>query len=691
MIRALSIVLESLISLYYTTFSPKMEYQFAKYRKIYYNRVMFHNCERETKLRAFFAYLKLLFLGLLTCIPIIPSRPASAVKPEDMYFYSQVNSLYYDPDGDNCDPNPTSNGKYKGAQYSFNEDQLKRLWWAASAEQGTFEGRQTELSIFANVYESEGGEPGNNDGLINKVVQRYHGGGGWFASSTGRAYETGCSPWECYPTPNAEEMAAAKDILNNGNRTLPPEVNEHDSVIDIASVSNDGVSFSPYNKAQYKSGVTIIHNRFGSTYTFFQWANGEKECGSGHNTCGDPFGYTGEAPSISQSYSTVTTTGNNTLYDGSEVLSDAQLQQVEHNKPVYEKIAKKYNFPWQLLAALHYREHNFAVSNPANGEGVYQLTSLTNHGSNENAFKPAGPISDKEFERQTDLAAQVIRGKIGQDTDLMENEGNIKRVMFMYNWANPTYVQRALDMGYKEEDAKNGEGSPYVMNMYDAERDPKNANASPYWTGLIASLKGDVVQDSRPGAFVVFQALGGGTDEDGDPYCAVPGSNGEIADTAIALSWEGRNSHSKGDPKPEYVEAMKAAGTYFSYGGAPIGASCDQFVATVMRYSGADPEFNLMGADASHDYMASHPEKYKRVEYDGTNETILQPGDIFATYGSPGHGHIWVYVEIDGHRGRADASYNDRTAEHYALLAPETVPISDMGGSRHYEVFRRIK
>lgn len=649
---------------------------------------MFSTYTRKTRLRTILSYFRLFFLGVLICIFIVPPQVTSAINLKDLLFFSQSNAPYYDPEGDNCDTTPVNNGMYKGAQYSFNEDQLKRLWWAASAEQGTFEGRKSEISIFANVYESEGGEPGNNNGLINKVVQRYHGGGGWFAKSTGQAYETGCSPWECYPTPSAEEIAAARDILNNGNRTLPVEVNEHDSITDIASVSNNGISFSPSNKAQYKSGVTIIHNRFGSTYTFFQWANGEKECGSGHNTCGDPFGYTGDAPQVEQSYSTVTTVGNNTLYDGRQVLSDAQLQQIEHNKPIYEKIAKKYNFPWQLLAALHYREHNLAVDNPANGEGVYQLTSLTNHGTNENAFKPAGPISETEFERQTDLAAQVIRGKIGQDTDLMDNDDNVKRVMFLYNWANPDYVQRAINMGFKEEDAKNGEGSPYVMNMYDAERDPNSTDVSPYWTGLIASLKGDVVKDSRPGAFVVFRALGGGTDDNGNDYCETPGSNGDIADTAIKLSWPGRNSHAKTDPKPEYVAAMQSIGTYMNYDYAPIGASCDQFVATVMRYSGADPDFNLFGADASHDYMASHKDKYIQVQYDGTNKEVLQPGDIFATTGSPGHGHIWIYVLIDGQEGRADASFNDRTGEHYANPNPA---ISDMGGSRRYEVFRRIK
>ena len=656
---------------------------------------MSRNFNQKSILRTIFDYFAIFLLITIISILIIPRQAVSALSLKTLLDFSQNNILFYNPESDNCDDTPVDNGLYKGAQYSFSNDELKRLWWAASAEQGTEAGKKTELSIFANVYEKGGGEPGYNQGLISKVTERYHSENrrGWFAYTTGEAYETGgVSSWgQRYPEPTSEEIAIAKDILNNGNRVIPVEVDEHDSISDISSVSNNGSSFSPSDKKQYQSGVTIIHNKFGSTYTFFQWANGNKECPDNSPTCGDPFGYTGDAPE--ESYSTVTTPGNNSLYDGKPILSDAQLQQVESNKPVYQKIAKKYNFPWQLLAALHYREHNFAVDNPANGEGMYQLTSLTNHGTNEYAFYPAGPVDQAEFERQTDLAAQVIRGKIGQDTDLMNNDDNIKRVMFMYNWANQAYIERAINMGFTEEQAKNGEGSPYVMNMYDAKRDPNNADVSPYWTGLIANLRGEVVPDARPGAYVVFQALGGGNGESGDGLCNHPGGNGTIAETALTLSWPGLNSHPKDDPKPEYITAMKAANTFSNYCAstgscAPIGASCDQFVTTVMISSGADPEFNRYNADATHDYMALHPEKYKKVNYTGSNPEVLEPGDIFATYGSSGHGHIWIYVEIDGAQGRADASYNDRTGEHYVSPNPS---ISDSGGTRHYEVFRRLK
>ena len=137
-----------------------------------------HTDTREKKrLRTALAYLRLVFLCLSICVLIAPVQIASAaINPKeklDMWLYAQANAPFYDPRGENCDTEPVDNGKYKGAQYSFNEDQLKRLIRAAFAEQGpSGEAYKTELAVFANVYESGGGEPGNNDGLINYLLNR---------------------------------------------------------------------------------------------------------------------------------------------------------------------------------------------------------------------------------------------------------------------------------------------------------------------------------------------------------------------------------------------------------------------------------------------------------------------------------------------------------------------------------------
>ena len=625
-------------------------------------------------------------------VSISSSSATQALTPSQLIEYSLNNIYFYDPDA--CSDIPTDNGVYKGTVFTgLDNTYLTAFARAASAEQSSLEGAKFELSILANLYDKNCASANGDCSYTAASLAHYlllPVPPGWFATRTKDAYNgSGSVP--------QEYIDAAKDILMNGNRTLPHGIDEHDGVGEYTITSSPTGSTDTRNAANYVSGQTTIHNNSGSDYTFYSWCDGEKSKTGTVTTACDPFGYTksveDEPGGLQKSYSTVTSTGENKLYNGQDVLTAAQLQQVEANRPTYEKIADKYNFPWQLLAALHYREHSFAVSNPKGGEGIYQLTSLTNHGTNEKAFNPVGPVSQEEFERQTDLAAQVIRGKIGQDTDLMNNDDNIKRVMFMYNWANQVYIDRAIKMGFTEEQAKNGEGSPYVMNMADAERDPNNAKVSPEWTGLIASLAGNVVPDTRPGAFVVYQALGGGNGNSNDP-CKTPSGNKNIAQTALNLSWDGRERGNCGangcDPKPEYVTAMNKVGTTTDkyQGGNYIGASCDQFVTTTMRYSKVDPDYPLYIAEALQ-YMINS-DAYQEITYNGDDlYAKLQPGDIFIFDNSGtgiAHGHIFIYVEIDGKQGQASASARQRSGQHF-----DSIYYTDMNGARKYRVFRRIK
>lgn len=651
-----------------------------------------HLCTSKDQKRTFGRYLLVALIFILTLGLIIPRQVSATLSPAQLVEYS-LNSIYfYDPNA--CSNKPVNNGIYKGTPFTgMTGDQLARFALAGLAEQDSLEGMKFELSLLANLYDENCASYNTDCSYTAASLENYllNGRDGWFHSDTKAAYRNGGPV-------SQEYIDAAKDILVNGNRTAPHGIDEHDGIGDYEITYSPTGSTDVNNAANYVSGQTKIHNKSGSDWTFYAWCDGQtSKTGTVTSAC-DPFGYKHSlddtsSSSVQQSYSTVTSVGNNKLYNGQDVLSAAQLQQVESNKPTYEKIATKYNLPWQLLAALHYREHNFAVDNPANGEGMYQLTTLTNHGSNENAFKPAGPVDQAEFERQTDLAAQVIRGKIGQDTDLMNNDDNVKRVMFMYNWNNPVYIERAKNMGFSEEQAQNGEGSPYVMNMADAKRDPNNAEVSPYWTGLIANLQGKVVPDTRPGAFVVFQALGGGSGESTDP-CRPAAGNRNIAETALLLSWDGQtrgNCTSSGcDPKPEYVTAMNEVGTTTDLyqGGNYIGASCDQFVTTVMRYSKVDPDYPLYIAPAL-SYMEKS-DAYQEITYNGDDlYAKLQPGDIFIFDNSGtgvAHGHIFIYVEINGEQGQASASAKGRSGQHFP-----SIYYTDMGGARKYRVFRRIK
>ena len=135
--------------------------------------------------------------------------------------------------------------------------------------------------------------------------------------------------------------------------------------------------------------------------------------------------------------------------------------------------------------------------------------------------------------------------------------------------------------------------------------------------------------------------------------------NGDINATALALSWADR-SHSLDDPKAEYRAALNAVGLS-SYGDqyVQIGASCDAFVATVLRYSGADPNVACCGAANMLAYFISHPNLYEEIPNTG-NSSNLQAGDIRA---KPSHVELYV-IDETGTGKIASARYGNRTADH---------------------------
>lgn len=367
-----------------------------------------------------------------------------------------------------------------------------------------------------------------------------------------------------------------------------------------------------------------------------------------------------------------TSDGGNQNYAGGEVWSAAELAAISENQSIYEEAANEYGFPWQVLAVFHSMETALRRYNPENGQGVYQLYSYTSGGINGNSFTP-GAVDETEFRRQTKLAAGIISSSVG---DLNDSD-NVKKLFFKFNGMSSKYIEKALAMGYSLEEAQNGEGSPYVMNRYDAKRDPGSTEMDSTWAGRYVR---DGVYDGdstsmRYGAFVKYEALAGSTN------CEDMG--GSIVDTARLLAWEG-HGHNKNDPKPEYVEAMKKVGTYGSpcrnsSDCAPSGASCDVFVSTVMRYSGSDPDFPATGPVVQKNYMESHTDKYMKVN--ATDVSDLQAGDILVA--TDNGRHIYIYL---GDGMQASASYNDRTGEMF-----KGVYLSDNGGTRHYEVFRRTQ
>lgn len=149
--------------------------------------------------------------------------------------------------------------------------------------------------------------------------------------------------------------------------------------------------------------------------------------------------------------------------------------------------------------------------------------------------------------------------------------------------------------------------------------------------------------------------------------------NKNINQTALSLSWPNRR-HGPNNPKPNYVQALAATGVNKLGDSCSMrGKSCDAFVATVLRYSGADPAIPCCGAARMLKYFKSRPDLYQEIP-NLSNTSNLQPGDIRSK-----PSHVEIIVKDSGGFRIASASHCDRTADHASRFYP------DAG----YKIFRR--
>lgn len=203
----------------------------------------------------------------------------------------------------------------------------------------------------------------------------------------------------------------------------------------------------------------------------------------------------------------VTGSTNNLDYAGRPILTDAQLQAIQQNQSIYQQAAQQIDIPWQMLAVVHLREHGLEVSNPANGQGIYQFADK------RGGPYPEGPVNQQEFLRQTVLAAEFLKGKAAanspnnRDLTATSPPDVIKDTFFGYNGRAPVYAQQAASLGF-DASTQAFEGSPYVMNKADARRDPEVNKTG--W-GQVKTDNGPIVYPANYdyGAFVTYASLAG--------------------------------------------------------------------------------------------------------------------------------------------------------------------------------------
>ena len=91
-------------------------------------------------------------------------------------------------------------------------------------------------------------------------------------------------------------------------------------------------------------------------------------------------------------------------YRGQSILTDSQIALLNANKRFYQSAAATYGIPWQMIAAIHYRENSLLKSGPSNGHGPYQIWKYS---------YPVGAYTDEQFQDATNTAAQFIKKKLG--------------------------------------------------------------------------------------------------------------------------------------------------------------------------------------------------------------------------------------------------------------------------------------
>ena len=152
-------------------------------------------------------------------------------------------------------------------KYDLSECEIKGLANLALQEQGSIDGGCAELSLMANLFEQQT----KYDSLYDYVRN-----GGWFSRA---------AHWMDNGSAGETYRQYTRYVLCNGLRTLPAHINEHDCFSDIKSISTGDVR----DRSAYQRDITIIKNRYGSTYTFYCFPTASS----------DPFGYTKDGGDMS--------------------------------------------------------------------------------------------------------------------------------------------------------------------------------------------------------------------------------------------------------------------------------------------------------------------------------------------------------------------------------------------------------
>lgn len=155
---------------------------------------------------------------------------------------------------------------------------------------------------------------------------------------------------------------------------------------------------------------------------------------------------------------------------------------------------------------------------------------------------------------------------------------------------------------------------------------------------------------------------------------------GSIVQTALNLALQSpatTYNYPESSPTGPGTDRADARNTYQvakpTYNPSVAWSDCGGYIATVMRSSGADPNYPLSGVSNQVKYVESHPEKYTIITNPKASD--LQPGDILLTE-SAGHTTMYVgptviggvtYTDVDASLGQRVPSVRDSSSHLWML------------------------
>lgn len=278
----------------------------------------------------------------------------------------------------------------------------------------------------------------------------------------------------------------------------------------------------------------------------------------------------------------------------------------------------------------------FVYSDAANGwVGYFDNIARTSVYRNKGAFDANSSYGNAVTDPYTYLQIVVDAGYASSE---QYYKGNAPLISAIIKFSGEQGWASSAELAANHPEILTNAATIHSTGTSPYERSGSGTFASPFSFSYIGL--GDISDTGNPNT-------GGITS---NSFCGLGNGNGNLNATALELAWP---EHGHGcTPKPEYEAAMKIVHTGEVVGGmvAP-GCSCDRFVATVLKYSGADPNVPNGGTSLQLSYFTEHPNLYQEIP-NLHNTSNMLPGDIMIL-----NGHIMMYVKRDdGTEGIASAS-----------------------------------